>query len=284
MWPKISVIMPSLNQRQYIEEAIVSVLEQNYANLEFIILDAASTDGTLDIIKKYSDYLAYWQSKSDNGQTDALIEGFRRSSGELLCWVNSDDILLPNTFHSVVSTYKEHSGAGIFYGDYVLIDSLGRIQKCKRVPRKRIEWFANRGYWVFNSTGTVFTRKAYNIVGGLNGELNYVMDADLFMRMILNGVRCRHVAAYVGGFRRHEDAKTVSGFRDSRQEYLKTANKYWPKDVAANRNQRRWKVMYWLYQMINGNVRMFFDTLMYRSKYWHDCELNNKEQYDYVSN
>lgn len=273
MWPRISIIMPSLNQGKYIEEAIVSVLEQKYPNLELLILDGGSMDGTIDIIKRYSDYLAYWHSKPDKGQTDALIYGFQRTSGDLWGWLNCDDVLLPGVLERVAVLYMKNPKTEIFFGDYFLLDNYGKILECKRVPHRGISWFAQRGYWVFNSTGAFFSGKAYKRVGGLHLDLDYVMDADLFMRMLLTGAEYLHVGCYVSGFRRHDSAKTVKGIRNSRTEYYYAAERYWPQKVAASRKKRYWKILYWLYQILNGNIRMMLETRMHRGKHWEDWQV-----------
>src|SRR5918993_3663819 len=97
VWPKISVVTPSFNQGQYIEATIRSVLEQEYPNLEYIIIDGGSTDGSVEIIEKYSEYLTYWVSEPDEGQTNALIKGFDRADGDILCWLCSDDLFESTT-------------------------------------------------------------------------------------------------------------------------------------------------------------------------------------------
>lgn len=268
--PSISIVMPSFNQASYIEESIQSILSQNYSNLEILILDGGSTDGSKKIITQYADYISYWHSRPDNGQTPALIDGFNRATGDLLCWVNSDDIIMPNVLERAASIYMNDPNIGILFGDYALIDEFGKILKCKRVPKAGVGWFAKHGYWVFNSTGTLFSKKAFDLVGGLHSELNYVMDADLFMRMLLDGVKYKHIGCYLGGFRRHKEAKTVYGLRKSGDEYLYAAQKYWP-SIKIIRKQKRWKIFFWLFQILNGNISMFVDTAFCRSKYWNDC-------------
>lgn len=104
-WPCITIIMPSLNQSRYIEESIQSILDQNYPELELLILDGGSTDGSQEIIRRYSDHLAYWHSRPDKGQTDALIQVFSRATGELMGWLNSDDILLPEALFQIIQAY-----------------------------------------------------------------------------------------------------------------------------------------------------------------------------------
>ena len=280
MYPRISIIMPSFNQAPYIEQTIQSILDQDYPNLEFIVLDGGSTDGSVEIIKHYSSNFKYWRSYPDEGQTASLIEGFKIATGDLLGWVNSDDIILPHVLDKVASTYLSDPDIGIIFGDYLLIDECDKILRCKRVPKNRIKWFANHGYWIFSSIGTFFTRHAYDLVDGLNPDLNYVMDADLLMRMVFEGVNYKHLGMYVGGFRRHKDAKTVSGRQDSRREYMRAAYKYWPSEYAKKRNQKRWKIAYWTYQIMNGNIRMLYDTVINRSKYWTEMKPNYKNNGD----
>lgn len=270
IFPRITIVMPSFNQAAYLEEAICSVLDQNYPNLEFMILDGGSTDGSQEIIERYADHLTCWHSRPDKGQTDALIQGLERATGDLLGWVNSDDVLLPRMLSHVASAYVSNPGVGLLFGDYVLIDERGRIVGCKRVPRKRIGWFAQKGYWVINSQGTFFSRHVYDLVGGLNADLCYVMDADLYMRMLINGTRYQHVGHYLAGFRRHGDAKTVKGLGESRAEHYYAAERYWPPRIAKGRKQRRWQYVYWAFQIGNGNLIMFLDTLTAQGRHWKE--------------
>src|SRR3989339_415746 len=111
-YPRITVVMPSFNQARYIEESIQSVLDQMYPNLEFIILDGGSTDGSQEIIERYADRLTYWHSQPDKGQTDALIMGFDRSTGDLIGWVNSDDVLLPGCLHTIADAFVARPECG----------------------------------------------------------------------------------------------------------------------------------------------------------------------------
>ena len=283
-WPKISLVLPTLNQSAYIEETIKSIIDQKYKNLEFIILDGGSTDGSIEIIKKYADKLAYWQSKPDKGQTDALIQGFERATGEILGWVNSDDVLFPGALEKIAGAYKNNPDIGIFAGNYVIIDTQGKIIRIKRHPRE-YEWFGKHGLQVI-SPEWFFTREAYNVSGGLDKNLNYAMDLDLFMKMIMRGVHCKYIDSDLLGFRFHPGSKTVAqkhGFyNDSLHVARWLEEKNQVKLVIISNNDRLNKNKYgiapfrsnyyWvnrIYQILNGNyLKMFTKTLRFKGMNW----------------
>jgi glycosyltransferase involved in cell wall biosynthesis len=263
-YPRITIVMPSFNQASYIEESILSVLEQNYPNLEFMILDGGSTDGSQGIIKRYSDQLAYWHSRSDKGQTDALIHGFERATGNLLGWVNSDDVLLPGALSHIASAYTSNSESGLFGGNYVLIDEVGRVIRCKRHPANA-DWFARRGLFAVNQPGSFFKRTDYEAVGRLNADLDYVMDTDLYIRMLCNGTRYVYINAWLSGFRKHSMAKTVAQATKAHREFEFIQRQYSPQ----NRLHLGWQFSYMAWQLMNGNYfRMGIETLLYRGRHW----------------
>jgi glycosyltransferase involved in cell wall biosynthesis len=263
-YPRITVVMPSFNQVRYIDESIRSVIEQNYPNLEFMILDGGSTDGSQGIIKRYSDQLAYWHSRLDKGQTDALIQGFERATGNLLGWVNSDDVLLPGALHHIASAYASNPKGGLFGGNYLLIDQDGRILRCKRHPSNAV-WFARRGLFAVNQPGSFFKRKDYEAIGGLNANLDFVMDTDLYIRMMANGTRYVYINAYLSGFRKHAMAKTVAQASKTHRELELTRRQYFPK----TKMKLVWQLFYAVWQLMNLNYsRMSIETLSRRGIYW----------------
>jgi glycosyltransferase involved in cell wall biosynthesis len=117
MTPKLSIVTPSFNQAQYLEETILSVLNQKYVSLEFIIIDGGSTDGSVDVIRKYENRLSYWVSEKDNGQAHALNKGLERATGDIVAYLNSDDLYLPGAFESVINYFREHPQCEWVCGD-----------------------------------------------------------------------------------------------------------------------------------------------------------------------
>lgn len=179
--PKISVVTPSFNQAQFLEATLNSVHSPGYPNVEHIVVDGGSVDGSLEIIERYQGRLAYWCSEPDEGQTDALIKGFSRATGDILCWLNSDDLFEPNALFEVADYFSTHPEVEFVYGDSTWIDTKGRVLKPKREHR----W--NRFVWMFDHNfipqPSAFWRASlYKRVGGLDATFDLAMDADLWIR------------------------------------------------------------------------------------------------------
>jgi glycosyltransferase involved in cell wall biosynthesis len=124
-YPLVTIVTPSYNQANFLEETIQSVLSQDYPNLEYIIIDGGSTDSSVDLIRKYEDRLAGWISEEDSGQAEAINKGFERATGEIVAWINSDDYYLPGAIRSAVEALEAHPECGFVYGDAVSINGAG---------------------------------------------------------------------------------------------------------------------------------------------------------------
>lgn len=179
--PKISVITPSYNQCKYIESTIESVLSPNYPNLEYIIIDGGSTDGSVDIIRNYQDKLAYWVSETDQGQTDALNKGFARATGDIFCWLCSDDLLESWTLWEVANYFQNNPEVSCVYGDTTWIDAENRlICKRKELPFNRFIFLYEHNF--IPQPSTFWRRDLHEEIGLLNPEFEVSMDADLWLR------------------------------------------------------------------------------------------------------
>jgi glycosyltransferase involved in cell wall biosynthesis len=264
--PRITIVMPSLNQSRYLEESIQSILAQNYPSLEFMILDGGSTDGSLEIIKRYSTRLTYWHSQSDKGQTDALIQGFKIATGDLLGWINSDDVLLPGALHSIAHAYIIKPEAGLFGGNFIIIDSTSRIIRCKR-HASRAAVFARHGLFAIGQPGSFFKRQSYEAVGGLNQDFHYVMDADLYFRMLFNGISYAHVYSWLAGYRFHDMSKTIAEPDKLYGEFRSLQRRIWPQ----MKSNLVWRYLYMIWQVINLNyLRMGMETLLAHNRHWQE--------------
>jgi glycosyltransferase involved in cell wall biosynthesis len=175
------VVTPSFNQGRFLEETLRSVHDQGYPNLEHIVMDGGSTDGSVEILRRYAPRLAHWVSEPDGGQTAALIRGFERATGDILCWLNSDDLFEPWTLREVAEFFQRSPRVRVVYGDTTWIDSLGRVLRSKR------EHAWNRFIWIYDHNfisqpSTFWRRDVYEEVGGLDPQWDFAMDGDLWIR------------------------------------------------------------------------------------------------------
>jgi glycosyltransferase involved in cell wall biosynthesis len=242
--------MPSFNQAAYLEEAICSVLSQDYLELEFMVLDGGSTDGSQKIIERYSDHLSYWRSQPDGGQSTAIDLGMGRATGELVGWLNSDDVLLPGALLAVAEAYRRNPESGLLGGNLVFMDRNSIITGFLRMPRQAA-WFARRGVFTVSGPGSFFRLQDYRAVGGIRKDLHYVMDNELYIRMMLRGVKFMYIDRYLAVFRRHADQKT-SSLRDNVDNEVRKL------DAELNELGMRYRpplslLIYYLWQTLNGN-------------------------------
>ncbi|MGH2522047.1 MAG: glycosyltransferase family 2 protein [Anaerolineales bacterium] len=207
MLPLVSIITPSYNQAQFLEETIQSVLSQDYPRLEYIVIDGGSTDGSVEIIRKYADRLAYWVSEPDQGQTEAINKGLRRAQGEILAWLNSDDLYEPGAVRGAVEVLLAQPQFDLVYADCHYIGADGRLLQTMRawdfVPRRLLT-----GIPLVIQPASFFTRRALDRAGSLDESLHYVFDHDFYVRMVLAGLNFRRVEAIWARFRLHAASKT----------------------------------------------------------------------------
>jgi glycosyltransferase involved in cell wall biosynthesis len=210
-WSKISIITPSYNQGQFLEETILSVLNQGYPNLEHIIIDGGSTDNSIEIIKKYQEHLTYWVSEPDKGQSDAINKGFSIATGEILAWLNSDDIYMPGALIAVAEFFNKNEDVDCVYGDMAHIDDKGELLYIAL----SIPYSYNRHLFGISSIpqpATFFRRKALERVGNLDTSLQYQMDYEFFLRFNRCGLKIGNIKEVLASFRLHNTSKTVSQY------------------------------------------------------------------------
>lgn len=247
-YPKISIVTPSFNQGEFLEETIRSVLDQNYPNLEYIIIDGGSTDDSVEIIKKYEKYLTYWVSEPDRGHGHALNKGFELATGEIMAWLNSDDKYLPWTFETVAEVFNAFPEVQWIQGNPASWDVKGRLVSASNNQRNLMDFLIGRYAWI-QQESTFWRRSLWHQSGGyINEDYQFMVDGELWSRYFLVAELYR-VDMILGGFRHHTQNRSKENY-DKCHEEMEAA-------VKTLRINYNWKgvskksfwIMFFLYRM-----------------------------------
>jgi glycosyltransferase involved in cell wall biosynthesis len=208
-FPRVSIVTPSFNQAPFLEATILSVLEQDYPRLEYIVVDGGSTDGSREIIQRYASRLAWWVSEPDRGQTEALNKGFARAQGEIFGWLNSDDTYLPGAVSAAVESLQRHPGAGLVYANADYIDEQGRV--IGRFPAAQTDLRRlRRGYVHIPQQASFFRARLWRELGPLDPSFYFAMDYDLWTRIAARA-QLKFLPHYTwANFRLHAAGKTLA--------------------------------------------------------------------------
>jgi glycosyltransferase involved in cell wall biosynthesis len=234
MQPKLSIITPSLNQAQYLEQTIQSVLEQKYEPLEFIIIDGGSTDGSVDIIRKHEKQLAFWVSEKDRGQAHALNKGLAHATGEIVAYLNSDDLYLPGSFTAVVNYFRQHPECEWLCGDTRMFgEDREEMLISANVPKSAAQALS----WAYKAPQPGMFWKRELLREGFDDRWRYCFDHELYVRLLLAGHQCEHLPLTLAAYRLHDTSKTVAEGDLFDHEFDQIADIYEPR--LAGRG-RRW--------------------------------------------
>jgi len=181
----VSAVTPSFNQSAYLEQAIRSVLEQDYPDVEYMVMDGASTDGSVDIIRKYSSRLVYWASEKDSGQADAINKGMRRARGEIVAWLNSDDYYLPGAIKSAVTALESNPQAVMVYGNMLAVDQTGQTINQLRYRQLTLEDLLC--FQIVGQPAVFMRRTAFEKAGGLDLNFHFMLDHQLWIKLAAQG-------------------------------------------------------------------------------------------------
>ncbi len=246
-WPLVSVVTPSFNQAEFLEEAIRSVLLQGYPNVEYIVIDGGSTDGSVEIITKYQKWLTYWISEPDRGQSHAINKGLQRARGEVLGWLNSDDVYCPGTVRAAVDFFELHPDVALTYGQADMIDSDGHA--VGPIPWKEFDARVciARHRYIIPQPAAFFRREAVQRVGFLDERLSYCLDWDYWIRMALAGLKVSGMPQPLARCRLHPAAKTVRELLGPHEEMVTWVDRFFsqtlPPNIATLKRQSRSKAL-----------------------------------------
>lgn len=221
----VSIVTPSYNQAQFLEETIRSVLEQDYPHIEYIICDGGSTDGSVEIIKKYERHLTYWVSEKDKGQSAAINKGWKRATGEIYAWLNSDDKLEPGAVRTVVEAFQDNPQAGVVHGDLRFLDRDGHeLGLCHGAP-SNFDRLLRDGQDPVAQPGSFFRAVLVRRVGLLDETLHMSMDYDLLLRLAQVSEMV-YVPRMLACYRIHADTKSALLKECHRQESFLVRARY----------------------------------------------------------
>ncbi len=240
----VSIVTPSYNQAHFLEATIRSVLEQDYPHIEYIICDGGSTDGSVDIIRKYAARLAWWCSEKDGGQSAAINKGWRRANGLLWSYLNSDDLLLPGAVNAVVEAFKKHPESGIIHGDWTYIDQAGHTTGQGYGASCNFQRLLNRGQDPYVAQPASFYKAdLIQRVGWLDENLHLSMDYDLLLRLAQSAPML-YLPRSLASFRVHTLAKTSSSADRHWQESFLVQRRYGGRYLVIPR------LKYWRYRSL----------------------------------
>jgi glycosyltransferase involved in cell wall biosynthesis len=225
---KISIVMPSYNHAEFIERSILSVLNQDYQNIELIIIDGGSTDGTIEIIKKYEKYISFWISEKDKGQSDALNKGFKYCSGSIYGFLNSDDVYMPGAFKQASLILKNNLDKKIVFGDWLSIDKEDKIIDYNHAFDFNLNHFKYEGFHL-SATSMFWRSQIHESSLELDINLYYTMDYELILKFGVNEGESsfKRIPKVLAGFRRYKGQKTTGEIDPGViQEHKLMARKY----------------------------------------------------------
>jgi len=205
--PRISIVTPSYNQGKFLEDTILSVINQNYPNYEYIIMDGGSTDNTVEIIKKYEKKITYWESVKDKGQTHAINKGFKKATGEIIAWINSDDIYCNNVFHTIANFFLNNPNDHVVVGNGLFMDPNGKIYLRKHPHIS--PWLEKFSLMSIFQPSTFLKKTVLTEIGFLNEDYHMMMDAEWYYR-IAQKYNFQTINKDISIFRYHPKSKSSS--------------------------------------------------------------------------
>jgi len=205
--PFLSIITPSYQQAKFLEQTIKSVSDQSFDEIEYLVVDGGSDDGSVEIIKKYGKHITWWVTEKDEGQGDAINKGLARAKGDIIAWINSDDFYLPDAFQKVVNVFKQEPELGLLYGDVLAVDENSQVFNL--MQSGSYELLDLMKFKIINQPAVFFRRNCLETVGHLDTSYRYLLDHHLWLR-IASEYRIKHMPEFLAAGRYHSQAKNIA--------------------------------------------------------------------------
>jgi glycosyltransferase involved in cell wall biosynthesis len=263
--PVISVVVPSFQQGRFLERTLLSILRQGYPKTEIIVIDGGSTDGTVGILERYRDRIAFWCSERDAGQADALNKGLERATGDIVGWQNSDDLYLPGAFSAAAAAFREDPALDLLHGNILVIDAEDRpLEEWRYVPLHRQ---ALARQWNLLSNQSVFWRRRSPRIGRFDPSFRFCMDYDFFERAVSAGARTRFTPALLGAVRMHAETKTSRIRQAGAEEELRVRSRHPPAGPLRRRAALAWlRLRRIAWHIRQGEVRYLLNRRLLRER------------------
>ena len=261
MSTRVTIVTPSYNQAEFLEETILSVLGQDYPEIEYIVVDGGSTDGSVEIVKRYADRLAWWVSEPDGGQTEALNKGFARATGDYVGWINSDDTLLPGAVSTAVAALNARPDAALAFGDAVVVDEQGGRLRLFKAEDLDVREMLRCCRDPIVQQGALIRRDALDAVGGVDESLHTCFDFKLMVALGLRYPSVR-IDAPLGTYRLHPASKSMSDAArwaaDFQRMYADVFARELPREIRAIEREARSRAGL-------AAARLYYNALQLRS-------------------
>lgn len=255
MKTNITIITPSYNMADYLPQTIESVLSNLEEDDEYYIIDGGSTDESVDVIKQYEDKITGWISEKDDGYAHALSKGFEKAEGDILCWINAGDLLLPHTFDIVRLFFSENKNTELIFGDDYHINEEGVVLQHSKGKVSDLSKIMMFGGWTPLQDACFWRKELYERVNGIDKHLKYAADYDMFLKMSLSG-QYEYIPAVLSAFRKHDGQKSIQfmhEYRNERYSSMKNARSNFDANPLIKRAQI---ILYWVW--VRMRSRLFF--------------------------
>lgn len=277
--PKISIITPSFNQGQYLEETILSIISQSYPNLEYIVMDGGSTDNSVEIIKRHQHGISFWVSEPDKGQSDAINKGFIRSTGDVICWLNSDDILMPGALMVIAKAFEKQADIDLINGSLLIIDQNSKILSAHFILKQK-KWYAEKGIFYMSQPSMFWRRRIFNATGFLKEEFHAQMDKELLIRIFEANCKIGHLDQFLAGFRKHAASKGAMGVDSSINVRDEAALKELYGGKYVQQPKLFFVLVYGIHKFIKGlYFRKWLFTILWKGKSVRDFNQSRKPSF-----